>query len=148
MTTISDIKAAMIDVLLQVSPVNGYTNLIDASHVRGWYDGAWIDDDRDTEYPKVMVIVDSGSTIQQVAERHQKTMLFLIFVFVKKLQADQDQVNLTESFIEDVEKAINEHSSLNGTVNNASVQGFITDGGVLAPQGCAIVRVEVLITDP
>lgn len=147
MTSLLPIKAALIDVLSTITLANGYAVEVPTGHIRGYYDASWIDDKSDATYPKVMVVVDSGVSYQLPAYQFQKTRQFLIFVFVKKLQAIEDQVATTEKFIDAIEKAIDEHSGLNGTVNNAKVTEFMTDSGILAPEGCAIIKVEVLVTE-
>ncbi len=146
MSSYSEIKTGLMWVLQQISPANGFVNTVGSTHIRGLYDGPWIDDKNDSLYPKVMVVLDAGELQQLASYQQHRIIHFLIFVFVKKLQAGQEPVSMTESFIADIEKALFDHSSLNGTVNNARVVSFITDGGVLTPEGCAILKVETLST--
>jgi len=146
MNTISEVKAALVATLAGIVGGTDYANAIPDGHIYDHYSSAIVDNSSDASFPKVIVVLDSGTSESRPAEQFIKTLRFLIFVFVKKLEASHDQVNTTESFIEDVEKAIEQNSGLNGTVNNASVTEFLTDGGVLAPMGCAIITVEALLT--
>lgn len=146
MNTITDIKQGLMDILGTVDPSGGFQNVIAPDHIRGFFDGAWIDNKTDVVFPKVMVVLDGGKNEQLAVGQFHRKLFFKIFVYVKQLQPNQsDQIPQIESFIEDIEKVIEQNSSLNGFVNNCVVDGFITDGGILAPEGCANLDLEVFL---
>jgi hypothetical protein len=146
MNSLAVCKQGLINVLKRIKPSNGFTNDLSPAQILGRYDSAFVNQLDDLSYPKVMVVVDSGETTPLPAQQQHRTILFHVFVIVKALQETDDPVAMTESYIEDVEKAVYEDSSLDGTVDEAHVEGFTCDGGIKAPEGIAIITIEALRT--
>lgn len=145
-TRLAVVKRALLDCLAQINFANGFTTTVVPSNIHGKYDATLIDDNRDTTFPKLFVVVDSGENKPLPSSMVNRDISFLVFVYTKYINSSIPITEMTENLVDDIQVAVESDPSLGSVVNGAYVSGFISDGGILAPRGAAVVRVEVTLT--
>lgn len=138
--TLTEVKAALVDVIKSINTGNGYGTDIPEEHVFPHY----VSTSNDSLFPRVFVVLDSGDTQLRPNFGQKRSIRFLVYVIVKALEDHQAPTAMIEQLLVDIEQAIYQNGSLNGTVDSAELLEFITDGGVLNPEGAAILVIEAL----
>jgi hypothetical protein len=149
MTTITDIRTALIAMLGTISKANGYANDIPSGHVYRCFDSA-IFNSKDAElYPKVFLLIDTGDQQGLPSNRYEREVYFIILMFITQDLASSPQETdaelqvRIESFIEDLDRAVSINNTLGGIANEVLFESFTTDGGITKPEAGALCRINV-----
>lgn len=151
MTTATQIRNKLKDLLATITVANGYSRTLDASHIHKYLDRR-VFDQKDTKlYPKMFIVVDGGDVTPEVSRRVLREMSFLL-IYVDKDEATEATGSpmlqeRTEAVIEDVVRLFATNVTLDGLADLVNLSSFVTDGGVLYPEASATFRLDVTYHD-
>jgi hypothetical protein len=146
MESLGNIRDALIAVVSSINPDNGFKTLVDPAKVYKYFNANLIKNQADSTYPKVFVVADQGTREQAISGTKNQHLEYLV-IFVGKLTKPkptaEEVAKLAEDFVEDLDKAIDQHDTLNGTVQRAQMTVFAIDGGFTYPESVAVCHVEI-----
>jgi len=142
MSTLAQVKAAMVNALKWIKTSNGYINNLPDANVYSRYNTTVISDTQDALYPKILVFPVGGDNEQRVSMQADRFIDFAIIIIVKVVSSSDDPCAMIEAYNEDLEKVFNEQNTLFGTVHNVGIESFAVDGGAIYPEGALIMRVK------
>ncbi len=142
-TTLTAIRQKLELMLYTIKPSGGFTNTLPPKHIYPAFSAEWMGNKTDKLYPKVFLVSERGAKIKEPAESSFKTDSFLIVVVVKAVRPTDDTRTMTESWLEDIEKLLDQNESLSGIVHEARVDGYSMDSGFTHPEGVVVMRVTV-----
>lgn len=136
------IRAKLADVLKTIKTAGGFlTNIVDANvHLK--YDKTIADSNKDTDFPKVFIVINAGNSTQLTSNRSEEEIAYSVIVIFKALTATQDPNLMCENLREDVKQAILNNRTLSGLVEYCWMDGFSTDGGYLFPEGAIVFKIS------
>lgn len=138
----SEVRDQLVKMLGDISTTQGYTNNFISSRVYPRFFASVVNNTDDTIYPKTFVIIDKGNSQQGIGGEFEKTLSFNIVHIVKKVIPTDDAQLLVELALKDFERFFELNYTLGGYVENAVLAEFVTDGGVLDPEGVLSLRVN------
>ena len=146
MTTLTSIRAALEDALKTITIANGYSLDISSSHIYNCWDSRIVSKTTDTDYPKLFVLTEGGTTSPQAAGRTEKEIQFSLILVLKFLnQVGETPVRTRiESAIDDIEKCLDTNRHLGNLVENMEITDYSTDSGFSYPEAIAVFTVKTL----
>lgn len=112
------------------------------THIYKRFSRETVDNRADETYPKAYLFLDDGTNEKQAAGRTTKTVAFVLVVIIKEAgEGDTDLQDQIDAIVTDVETVIDLNDTLGGTVQDARISAWTTDGGFAAPEAIAIFRV-------
>lgn len=140
---IKAIREALVSVLQQLRTVDGYSIDVLEKNVFSSYSDPDFTNTEDKHYPKVVVILESGSSSKLPGNRAKKIAYFWIIFVVKKFsKTDKEPSDKIEAIVDDVDLLLMRNDTLIGTVEDATLREYQKDAGDIAPEGAAVFRVE------
>ena len=121
MKTAKQVKQALADVFKTLKVANGYSNDLPDEHIRQRYDKTFLEDPDDDSFPKCVIYQTGGTNARRPGMQEDKELNFSVVLVVKAIKEEDDCVEMTESFQEDIENLIYRNCTLNGAVHDVSI---------------------------
>lgn len=141
---IKEVIAGLKTVLKKIIIADGYSLTLTAANIREQFSRNAMENQDDSQYPKVFVMVDDGGIDEEVSSRARKHLNFLVILVLKRTAENDVPQDRLNDFVDDVDKVISLNTTLDNTVEDASVTYWNVDGGVCDPEAIGIVRIEAL----
>lgn len=141
MSTLAQVKTGLVNTLKLIKTAGGYTFNLPDDHIYTTLRKAIVDNTKSDAYPKCFVLLEEGTQTPEVG-MVRKDLTFRISLILKKATANDDLEAMLENFIESVCTAIYNNDTLMGTVSDAQIKEFQTDGGSLDPEAAVVLFVE------
>lgn len=142
-TTPSQVKAALITVLKKLKVANGFKTNLPDDKIYTVYSAQLVATKTDASYPKLFVLADSGSNEGRAANRQEKSLSFIcIFVCKNVAGYTKEPEEQCMDLLDDLEELMLQNDDLNGTVLSAGLAEFVTDSGVLLPEGSVVFHIK------
>ena len=142
MIKIKDIKAALIAVLTSMTTPS-YATVIASGNIYKSFNQKFIAATKDSDYPKLVLITESGTTANLPGNSQSETLNFNIVFIDKDKNNNVDLAGKLDDFIEDIRKLMQLNSTLSDTVMDASMTDYKTDAGYLSPEGAVVINIAV-----
>ena len=138
--TNKQVKDALVTVLRNMKTQNGYQTELSDNLVYGQYVRSVVDSKSDVHYPRCFVMYDLGQVERMVNAFEERQVFFILFFMAKKTNAaSKSPTEQCEAFIDDLTKLLENNETLAGTVTTVELREWVTDAGVLDPEGVALV---------
>lgn len=140
---IATVKAALITAIKSITTANGYANTIDPTHLKDRYDQAFLSNMKDDLYPKFCLFSHAGTQERLPGLERKADFEFNLIIITKQIgSTDTPGDEKAESLLADFMDLFYTNDTLGGVVQDVSITDFLLDGGVLAPEGAALVRLK------
>ncbi len=145
MTKTKDLRDAVVQVLLNISPATGAISVVNPVNIFKTYDPKKLAMRRDQDYPKIFVVTDTGNRKRSGPQSKDDTTKFYVIFITKAGISDNAEsvANAVDAFVDDCERAFDQHDTLFGRVTNAEMTTFTVDSGFCYPEGVAVCTIEV-----
>lgn len=142
--TVKQIREALVARFAWMNGLNTVT-LMPPAHVHRAMTSA-VNEKTDDSYPLVVIATDGGKVKQGVSRTKYKLTSFDIIFFAKKIPGgvyDIDPEIQAENFIDDLEKMIDNDTTLGNLIDNYQLTEWTTDAGFADPEGLVWAKLAV-----
>lgn len=143
---VTQVRDALVSVLKKLKISNGFRVELPDDHIHLRYSSEIVSSKSDSLFPKCFVIIENGRVSNQPSNHQEKRLNFTVLIVVKATPAtgNVDSQTQIELFVEEMEKLLFQNDDLNGTVQDAQLTEWTTDGGVTKPEGVAAFQIETI----
>lgn len=142
-STPSQIRSALVTVLQRLKTANGFKTNLPDDKIYTNYSAQLVANKADSSYPKLFVLTDSGANKAKAANNQLRALSFIcIFVCKKVAGFTKEPEEQCLDLLDDLEELMLQNDDLNGTVLSAGLAEFVTDSGVLLPEGSVVFHIE------